>query len=268
MGRQKAPPPPKIEIPEPTQLERDIQAQQLELLKRQTQQFDTFTTQQAEDRKKFFELFGTLNDGKPITPEDEQLINDLSNQFGTLLKSGITDGIVGEQLDRNREKSIGNLVERGVLNSTSGERLLGDVERERSRLLADAAQQAELQRLQLQKDFRFNNQNFGLAQAQLLSGVNQQLGALAGQAGNSAASLASNIGGQARNERFARSNVDAQNAQAAYLSQLNNRRSFGGLGSALGGLAGAAAAPFTAGLSLSGGLALGSTLGGLGGSLI
>jgi superfamily II DNA helicase RecQ len=259
--------PPQIVLPGPSEEEKKIQQQQLELMQKQLEYMDVYFQDSQADRQGMQDALTRLTTGRDLTAEERGLVDQMGTQYQDMLMRGITDGIVGEQLDRTRQASIADLVERGVLNGTTGQRVIGDIERERSRLIKDAQSEAALQRLNLERDFRKDATNAELARAQLLSGVSGNLAAMANSASGTADSIASGVANRMRDERFQQSNIAAQNAQMQYMHRMNQpKRSGAGIGSMIGAGLGALAAPFTGGLSLAGGLALGSTLGGAAGS--
>ena len=260
--------PPQVVLPGPTEEEIAIQKKQLELMQQQSDYMQQYFQNSQDDRLQMQEALTKLTTGRDLTDEETNLIGNLSDQYSSMLTKGITDGIVGEQLDRNRTESMADLVERGVLNSTTGQRVLGDIEKERSRLLADAADQAALQRLQLERDFRREATNSELARAQILSGVTGNLSQLANQAGQNASNIGSDVAGRLQQQRVNQFQVARDNAYSkyAYKQQRGKSNMGGAIGSLAGAGLGALLAIPTGGLSIAGGAALGGTLGGAAGT--
>lgn len=258
--------PPTLVLPGPTPEETAIQQQQLELMKKQTQYMDTYFNNSESDRVKMQESLDLLTKGRDLTDSEKTLIDQLGTQYKDMLLSGITDGIVKEQLDNTRNESMADLVERGVLDGTTGQRVLGDIEKERSRLIAEATGDAALQRLQLERDFRKDATNAELARSQILSGVSGQLGQLAGQAGNSASGIGADLSSRLRDERISQFNVSRDNAMSRYAYDQQRRGgNKSGVGSLIGGTVGAIGGAFAR--NPFAGYAIGSTLGGGVGSM-
>lgn len=263
MGKKKKPK--TVKFPGPTETEKQIQQLQLQLMQQQIAQGQESYAQQKADRTQMLDALNKLTNGRPLTAEETALVNDLGNQYTDNLMRGIESGIVGQQLDRNRADAIGELAARGVLSSSTGAQVLGGLEKERARLIADAQQQGALTKLNLQREFMLNATNAELAKSQILSGTNAQLLNYANQATANAGSLGNSVAGQQWNQRIGQYNSDVQNAQQQYMYGGNGKAA---LGSAIGaGIGGLLAIP-TGGMSILGGAAIGSTLGGIGGSYL
>lgn len=247
MGKKKAP---TISFPGPTATEKQIQQLQLQLMQQQMTRGDQSWEMYNQDRQRMLGSLETLTNGRALTQDEINLINNLSGQYSTMLNEGINSGIVGQQLDRSRQNSIADLVERGVLQSTTGREVLGDIEKERSRLIGDASNQGALMKLQLEKEFRQNATNADLARAQILAGVSGQLGGYTNQLANSAGNIGELIRSANQSERANQFNAKMSNYQMQQLGGGGMR--WGGiLGGAIGG-----------GLLGPLGAGIGSTLGG------
>lgn len=266
MGKKKSSPPPKASLPGPSKTELEIQAQQLELMKKESAAYDQYSAERVADRGIVAETLDKLASGAEITPYERDLIDRWSRQYQDMVMTDISSGVNREQFDTARSQNIGNLIERGVLNSTTGQRVIGDIEKERSRLIATAAQDAAMNKLKLEADFYNNAQNKLNSKANIYAGFAGQGGQLASAAGQNSASIGTNLGSALSGERYMKANIDNQNAQAQWMWQRQNQKNGGGLGSMIGMGVGMLAAPFTGGLSLAGGAALGGTLGGAAGS--
>lgn len=266
MGSKKSSPP-KAVLPKPSKTELAIQEQQLELMKKESAAYDQYSAERTADRQVVADTFAKILAGAEITPYEQDLINRWSKQYEDMTMNNLSSGVQREQFDRGRSDNISSLIERGVLNSRTGSQVIGDIERERTRLIAAAAQDAALNKLKLEADFYNNAQNKLQSKANTYAGFAGQGGQLATAAAGNSASIGSNLGSSLANERYTQANINNQNAQAQWMYQQQQRRNGGGIGSLVGAGIGALAAPFTGGLSLMGGLSIGSTLGGAAGSM-
>lgn len=255
MGKKKKTSAPQV--PGPSAIEQQIQQQQLALMQQQLAQSQKAFEQSQQDRVSLQSALETMqNGGRALTADEQKLIDDLTNQYSKTLNDGINTGIVGQQLERSRDNSIASLIDRGVLNSTTGAQMLGDIEKERSRLLADAANQTSQTRLDLTNQFRTNAANANTAASNLLAGGQAQLQNYATAAGQLGAQTGQGVAQQAYAQRMAQYQRDMGMWQ---YNQAKPKTNWGGL---VGAGLGAALAIPTGGMSLAGGALLGSTLGG------
>lgn len=239
MGKKKKTP--KMPAyPGPSKTELDIQKQQLALMQQQLEQANKQMGYYEQDRIKAQEAMNAMVNGRPLTAEETALINSLGQQYQDTLTRGINEGPVAEAFNRQRSDAMAALAERGVLDSRTSRNILGDMEKERMRLLNDAISQAGLQKTELEKQFRFNAMNAEQARASMLTGANNQLANYAAGLQNSAMNLGSQAAASSQANRINKYNYDVQKSQLNYLYPQNSggfmSRISGGLGGALGGL--------------------------------
>lgn len=268
MGKKKSPSPPKLAIPQPSAEEIALMKQQTKLVEQLTKQSDISFNQGQDDRAMAFQHLEQLQRGDGLTEAERSLSDQLADAYFEQASRGINQGANQEIFNDNLKTTLAGLNESGILNSTTGADALGQLSKDKLRLIADASNNAGLQKLLLQRDFLGNKQQmFGA-----LMGVSQQSRAQGGQLAQGALSGAGQVAGQHRQYRMDAFNVRAQNAQAQYQHKLGqfqqSQASRKGLGGTIGTIAGLGlgallAAP-TGGLSIAAGASLG---GGIGGSI-
>lgn len=264
----KAPSPPKLEAPKPTPQEIALQQEQVRAQKQAIRQSETLFQQGQSDRLKALDLFETIRSPQKLSPDEEGLINQITEAYFDQAVSSLTDGPGADLFNREVSGTIANLADRGVLGGTTGQRVLGDLFGRQQSEIAGIGQQAALQGLLLRKGQLDQNlaRDTDLFRS-FLTGSSQST-ALGNALGQSGSAIAQNVINQLQQQRANEFNVQAQNAQAQYLTDLQNfnRKQritgsiIGGIGTLAGGIAGAA------GL---GSLALGGAkLGTIGGGLL
>lgn len=277
MGSKKKPPSaPKLVAPQPTAEEKQLLQQQIQLTGQLADQSNVAFQQGQQDRQTAEGLFRQLQEPNALSEEERRLAQELGDSLFSARFNDVTEGQANTQLNRARRDSLINLINGGVLNSTTGTELLGDIEKERLRLIDNASNEARLRQLGLEVDFLNQGRALDLDLFKTITGQSGGNTALGGQLASGAAGIAGQAGSQLQQQRMLEFQVQSQNAQADFLQKnaaFNRRGGLGGtIGNILGTVGGAALglalAPATGGMStlLSAGLGAGIG-GGVGGSI-
>lgn len=264
-GGGSAPSPPKVKYPRKTPEEIALTQKQLQLVDQIINQGSTTFNQGQQDREEAFRIYDRLKNPIQLGSQQEQVVNDLANQYLNLYQKGITQGQAKETFDRNRADTLAGLSARGILNSSYGQGAIADLYKEQARQLAQAADQASLYGTQTRKEFMASEENKLQNLFNTLYGGNLQQSQISNTNLGTAANAASGIADQLRQNRLDEFNVNLGNQQARYNAALQNFRNkqqskrsiAGAVGSLVGG-----------GLGLGfGGLTGAAVLGGLGGGI-
>jgi len=218
----KQPSPPKLEYPQPTAEEKALLASQNQIAQQMLKQGDILFGQGQEDRQKAETLFQRIQGPQALTADQKQLASDIANSMYEMQSKALTEGPQAQIFNKQRSSALAALAERGVLNSTASQNLLGDIEKQRLYLMDQAGREAGLTNLNLQKGFLDQNMNrdFNLLQTAM---TGQASGAqIAGGLLNSAGGVNNSLLGQYSTQRANEFNVNAQNVQAQYLSDLRS----------------------------------------------
>lgn len=236
-----------------------------------------FNNAQA-DRNTALGLIPQIQNPQPLNTAEQNVVNQLQQAYLNQYQQGITSGLNQNIFNQNLNDSLSSLAARGVLNSTFGQQTLGNLYGQRASLLAQAANEAATQGLNMSANMLQQQQqnNMNLFNTMYSGGIQQQQ--LGGNMSYQTTQAANAPLSYDYSNRMNTQNVANQNAMMQYNAALGNysRNSAlgGGIGGAYGSIGGATIGA-AAGMAIPGMQAftpqlmtLGSTLGGKLGSTL
>lgn len=275
-SKNKPPKPPIIPTPKPSAQELELQGLQTQQAKKLMAQSDTTFGNSQTDRNSALSYLDILNNPPKLSDGEQSLINQMGDSYLNLYQKGITEGNQKEIFDTNLRDSLASLSSNGIMNSTFGAESIQNLYKEQARAMAQASDQAGIQKLGLTNDALKAQvaKNMDLFQT-MYTGAGQG-SALANQLASSGSQISAGTAEAMKSNRMDAFNVNTQNAQARYgyqnqlfqQQQQKKKGIGGGIGSTLGALAGLALAAPTGGMSMLMGAGLGAGIGGGAGSYL